>query len=770
MPDVLFDKPILAGGRKFSVKELHDTQETVSLFCNLSRYELALTVCEHLRWTSPTGKLKAESCLVALEKLEGLGYWKLPEKKAQKMSKVKTYESYIKDLPHQILTGGLESVFPLKLELVKTKPQRDIWNGYVEKYHYLGYKQPFASHLRYFVKSEKLGDQYLGCLLFAPSANALKCRDDWIGWSKKHRIKGSNLIICNSRFLIFPWIQIESLASKSLSLVANRVADDWQQAYGYRPVLLETFVDPEYFEGTCYKASNWCDIGLTAGRGRSSNQVSTNQKKVFVYPLRYDFRHILRNEKKSELASRRSKQIDFVGIWKEISGIIQDVAFKHDKTWQKRKRIIDTLMIMILIFRVVLSKNSQGYGSTILEFWDNCYKVNLGLPQHRAISASAFCEARSKVDEAVFAELNSRIIEEYEKHSDFTWRGHRLFAVDGTTALLPRSMLAEGYKPQRSGYYPKGMVSTLYQLKSKIPYDFNLSKNEGERGRALRHFDVLKRDDVVVYDRGYFSFMMLFEHAKKGFHGIFRLRTDSGLNEIMRFIKSGETDKIVTVSAYPALKKTHPDIDFPEIKLRLIKYTYDKTDFYVATTLLSETYSLQEISDLYHARWGVEELYKVSKRIIQVDDFHARSERGIRQELFAHYALITLGRIIANHSDESFFTGNKNTSSSKVRPLHSLFKSNFKNCLATLSRFLEITIFKTGAEFEKCTLKLIDTVARLKQKTRPGRKYERKSMKPESRWRRCFPSAASSQPKQQTRPLSIGMPADHLMELLNITI
>ncbi|MEN8132743.1 MAG: transposase [Pseudomonadota bacterium] len=83
----------------------------------------------------------------------------------------------------------------------------------------------------------------------------------------------------------------------------------------------------------------------------------------------------------------------------------------------------------------------------------------------------------------------------------------------------------------------------------------------------------------------------------------------------------------------------------------MIKHLISGT-YTLGTTLLDgDRYQQAVFPDLYHARWGIEELYKVSKQLVGVDDFHAQSERGVKQELFAHFVLLTLNRILANHTE-----------------------------------------------------------------------------------------------------------------------
>ena len=119
--------------------------------------------------------------------------------------------------------------------------------------------------------------------------------DDFIGWNQKQREKNLPLVVNNARFLILPWINSKNLASKILSLVARRLADDWEQRYNIRPVLIETFVQSDRFSGTCYKAANWTFLGQTKGRGKLDryNNKAIPIKDIWVYPLAKNFKSVL---------------------------------------------------------------------------------------------------------------------------------------------------------------------------------------------------------------------------------------------------------------------------------------------------------------------------------------------------------------------------------------------------------------------------------------------------------------------------------------------
>jgi hypothetical protein len=184
----------------------------------------------------------------------------------------------------------------VELEIARRGIDSARWTKYVADYHTLGMRNMHGAQLRYFVVSEGVE---LGCMLFSASSWALSERERWIGWDIEDRKARLELIVNNSRFLIFPWVRIRNLASKALSLAARRIQDDWLKEFCYAPVLLETFVDTSLYFGTCYKAANWEFIGETKGRGRMDRHTerALSVKAIYMYPLQRDFREVLRGEK-----------------------------------------------------------------------------------------------------------------------------------------------------------------------------------------------------------------------------------------------------------------------------------------------------------------------------------------------------------------------------------------------------------------------------------------------------------------------------------------
>ena len=749
-------------GRRFTRQQLARVQETVARFPKLSRTELARTVCEHLGWKTPTGRDKVQSCLTLLERLEGHGVVTLPAKQERQRPQ-RHIASFATDPPDAPIDAPLSTLAPIRLEVVQAGESRARFKAYLQTYHYLGYRQPVGAHLGYFVVCEPR-QQPLGCLLFSASAAwALAPRDQWIGWDDPHRQKLLHLVLSNDRFLIFPWIAVPNLASHALALATARIADDWVQAYGYRPVLIETFVDPTHFAGTCYRAANWQCVGQTQGRGRLApdHESRLSKKDIFVYPLQADWPRRLttvsravevNKRSRNERRASRSPAIDaaFVSLWEEVVHLLHEVAAEYDERWRVRKRVIDTLILMLLIFRLVCAKNTQSYGTTIDELWASCKQLKLALPQPHSIAPSSFCVARQKLDAAVFTDANHKILAAYAgERGAHTWRGHRLFAVDGSKVTLPRELRACGYQtPSQTAHYPQGLLSCLYELQSQLPVDFDLVAHADERQCALRHLAALQPTDVVVYDRGYFSYPVLHRHWRSGIHAIFRLQ-ESSYTVIRDFFASPHTDTTVIIAPCARTRAEilaqYPDLDIVPLTMRLLKYERAGTTYCLGTTLVAadQHYPLAEFMDVYHARWGIEELYKVSKHVFVVEDFHAKTERGVKQELFAHFVLVTMNRLFANRADTVLTAGARSAAGTadEATP-HALgsatlpprLQTNFKNCVRVFERGLE-ELLLVHQRVQAVVQRAFSAIIARHYKIRPNRSYVRKSMRPDPRWR-----------------------------------
>jgi hypothetical protein len=279
-------------GREFSVADIQAIRRLMEQKPSLRRTPLSRRLCELFEWTKPNGELKDMTCRVALLRMQADGLISLPRSRI----------SGVRRRPHFAPTAATDAQAPLlqpvhelgslRLRQITSAAASHVWNEYMARYHYLGYTALSGSQMRYNLFA---GDELLALLSFGASAWRLAARDQFIGWSEAQRLKNLPLVVNNARFLILPWIQSKGLASKILSLVSRQLPEDWQQRYGYRPVLLESFVESPRHRGTCYKAANWVRVGQTVGRGKKCpvHRPIIPIKDIWLYPLHKHFARVL---------------------------------------------------------------------------------------------------------------------------------------------------------------------------------------------------------------------------------------------------------------------------------------------------------------------------------------------------------------------------------------------------------------------------------------------------------------------------------------------
>jgi hypothetical protein len=167
------------------------------------------------------------------------------------------------------------------------------YQAQMQEHHYLGSLPKIGETLWYIASWH---DEWASLLSFSAAAWKCRARDRWIGWSFRHQYDRLKLLANNSRFLILPEWHVPNLASRILSLCEKRLPGDWQENFGHPLVLLETFVDPQRFQGTVYKAANWLHVGETKGFRRTPQGYSAkahSPKMVFLKPLQRDARAVL---------------------------------------------------------------------------------------------------------------------------------------------------------------------------------------------------------------------------------------------------------------------------------------------------------------------------------------------------------------------------------------------------------------------------------------------------------------------------------------------
>ena len=255
-------------GREFTAPTIARIDETLRVEPALSRRALSLRVCEWLEWRAPNGRLKEVSCRKALLELHRRGLIVLPAPKESCFRRSRPPPRTDELIDCREVRCTLEELGEIRIVAVSSRYSRfsRIWNGLMERFHYLGKGPLCGAQIRYWVESSRYG--WVGALAFSAAQWRLRERDKYIGWTETARRANLNRVVCNSRFLVLPNVHVPNLASHVLSLCMRRLVEDWRERYGYAPVLVETFVDPSRFSATSYRAANWLRVGQTVARAR----------------------------------------------------------------------------------------------------------------------------------------------------------------------------------------------------------------------------------------------------------------------------------------------------------------------------------------------------------------------------------------------------------------------------------------------------------------------------------------------------------------------
>jgi len=261
-----------------------------------SRRALSIKLCEAWNWVQANGALRDMVCRGMMLMLHRQGLIELPPVRV--VARVLRQGLSGRDKPAAVsvdqtaLSVSLVELGPLQVRQVRRTPEEALFNSLLQEHHYLGYTQPVGEHLKYLVFAQ---GRPIACMAWSSAPRHLGSRDRFIGWDKQARLKNIGLLAYNTRFLILPWMSVAHLASHILGRMARTLSADWQRLYGHPIYYLETFIDPQRFRGTCYRAANWKVLGVTTGRGKDDRAHKANRpiKEVLGYPLVKDFRQRL---------------------------------------------------------------------------------------------------------------------------------------------------------------------------------------------------------------------------------------------------------------------------------------------------------------------------------------------------------------------------------------------------------------------------------------------------------------------------------------------
>jgi Domain of unknown function (DUF4338) len=282
-------------GRSVAPEQLESIRQWIREHPDWGRFRLSQHIAEQWNWRNAAGRLKDMAARTLLLKLERRALLQLPKRRRAGGNRPAPVREAKQRplLTEPLIQTRLDELLPLRFTPVDGLPERQVLAGLLSQHHYLDYRRPVGQNLQYLV-GDRSG-RLLAGLVFGAAAWKCAPRDQYIGWDSRTRELHLHLVANNMRWLVLPWVRVPQLASHLLGLVAARISSDWQNKYGHRIYLLETFVERARFSGACYQAAQWIALGSTQGRSRNDSDrlLQVPCKEVYVYPLTPSFRNHL---------------------------------------------------------------------------------------------------------------------------------------------------------------------------------------------------------------------------------------------------------------------------------------------------------------------------------------------------------------------------------------------------------------------------------------------------------------------------------------------
>jgi len=252
------------------------------------RSALAERVCVQFGFIDARGRPQRSTCLKALRELERAGHLTLPPPRTRP-GVARPRRLGVALAPPREVPTELAKLRGLTLVCVDDDEHRRVWNELMAREHPRGAGPLVGCQLRYLVGS---AHGWLGGVGFGAAALKLTAREHWIGWDDAQRRTHLHRVVGLSRFLIRPAVRCHNLASHVLARALRALARDFEARFGYRPWLVESFVETPAHSGASYRAANWAQVGETRGRGRQdrAHGAPETTKAIYVYELERDWR------------------------------------------------------------------------------------------------------------------------------------------------------------------------------------------------------------------------------------------------------------------------------------------------------------------------------------------------------------------------------------------------------------------------------------------------------------------------------------------------
>jgi hypothetical protein len=348
----------------------------------------------------------------------------------------------------------------------------------------------------------------------------------------------------------------------------------------------------------------------------------------------------------------------------------------------------------------------------------------------REVTKGAFSQARSKLKPEAFKELNADAAEVFYQDAPYqVWHGHRLLAVYGTRLMLPRhkSVIQEfgehGFGPNADSKRSLAMASFLYDPVNLLTLDAQIAPYaSSERELLYQHLQYVKAGDLLLLDRGYPGLALFFLLKARKIDFCVRMKEDWWL-AVKDFKDSGKQESLVEFTLPKKdreLLEAYPKMHHQKITCRLVLIELDNGEKEVLCTSLTDSniYTHEDIKELYHFRWNIEEGYKLFKSRIEVEDFSGKTAIAVKQDFYAKVYMMTMCAILAFPIEEKIkkeYEAEKQKYQSKINRTTAL--ANYRDAMVPI--FIK-RMFRQA-------LQAFDNIVRVTTEIiRPGRLLPRK--------------------------------------------
>lgn len=396
--------------------------------------------------------------------------------------------------------------------------------------------------------------------------------------------------------------------------------------------------------------------------------------------------------------------------------IIKFINFLNDNLENINSKIIkrnSKLKFKDVFYYIMILISNANKSSTIV---NDHMKINKCVN----VSKEAFFKKRNIINETLFNELFDNLLNYFYDDNNFTKckktkkinkliENKRILCCDGTYLQLNKLLSNEGYKLTKNKSYCSCLVGGIYDISNDVIIDLALSKIRDERKICISQFNYFKKDDIVIFDRGYFSIDFLFELLERQVDVVFRLKNS------LNVLKNNKKDYIIELNKDDKVKK-----------FRIIKFQIKNNDkikkYHIGTTLLDVSYNY--IVDLYKKRWQIETYFKTSKYSQSLNEVHTKKEKLIKQEIYMHKCVMIITKILIKiYSYEKYYEKNKK------------YKINLKNFLDKVNDIMIKIIYKNDTkDAAKNIITILKIISVTLVKIVNERTFDRIRIKPPSKW------------------------------------